>query len=713
MMAPALLPLVLVAAAPQFAEDRSPDPAVQVWLDSDARYERGDFARVFARTARDGYLVVLHADTEGRVRVLFPLDPWLDDFVRGGEGIELRTRGDREAFLVEERDGSGIVLAAWSVDPFRFDPYVRGDHWDYRALEAQGVRSDPEAALLDVVHTMAAGRRYEYDVAPYLVGAVDEAYYDADRSPVYRVDRWTPHIDWRVGFGTHAGFYLNVSIGNNHWYDPWYHDPWYYKHSWWVHGPRYVVHYPMWYRPVYYDPFYYGPIYRPRYVILDPYHWRQPRWRSGPGIGVHVRYGAADCWSRWRCGDRFPRPGRATGIAYGDDGGAWPWGRFDDRDPRPGGIGRGTAQPRGNSTAVRVSDPQVDLGRGRAEVRGIGDRATDPGVTSTTETRRPDQRIPVWPGDAGRSNGTATTRTEPTRSRNAGDVVRRAETATSTETTADPRRSNGNGIARRAESATSTEVTTDPRRSNGNGIGRRAIERSETETRDNDRSATRARVISPPATSTNERASSTGQSRDSRSIGERARSTEGQSIGRRTIERSANSPTSRQETARPSLPENRSNAVGRRSIGSAVEPPSRDEARSRSTPSNNTRVIRSAPPETRSGPDRSVTQRARSTAGRDPANNASAGRASIGSTSRSRASGGSEARSSTSIGRARTSSGGGSARSSGSSSIGSGSSRASGGSAARASSGSGSSRASSGSARSSGGIGSRARRGGN
>jgi hypothetical protein len=692
MMAPALLPLVLVAVVPQFAEDRSPDPAIQVWLDSDARYERGDFARVFARTAQDGYLVVLHADTEGRVRVLFPLDPWLDDFVRGGEGIELRTRGDREAFLVEERDGSGIVLAAWSADPFRFDPYVRGDHWDYRALETGGVRSDPEVALLDVMHTMAAGRRYEYDVAPYLVGAVEDEYYYADRSPVYRVERWTPHIDWRVGFGTHAGFYLNISVGNSHWYDPWYYDPWYYKHSWWSHGPRYGVPYPVWYRPVYYDPFYYGPIHRPRYVILDPYNWRHPRWRPGPGIGVHVRYGAGDCWNRWRCGSPFPpRPGRATGIAYGDDGGAWPWGRYDDRDPRPGGIGRGTAQPRGNSTAVRVSDPQVDLGRGRAAVRAIGDRATEPGVTSTTETRRPDQRIPVWPGDAGRGNGTATIRTEPTRTRNASDVVRRAETATSTESTADPRRSNGNGI------------------------GRRAIERSDTETRDNDRSSMRARVIAPPAaTSTNERASSTGQSRESRSVGERARSTEGQSIGRRPIDRSTTSAPSREETARRSVPDNRSNAVGRRSIGSAVEPPTRNEARSRSTQSN-TRIIRSGPPETRSDPNRSVAERARSTAGRDLGNSASARRAPVGTASRnsSRASGGSDARASTSIGRARSSSGGGSARSSGSSSVGSGSSRSSGGSAARASSGSGSSRAGSGSARSSGGIGSRARRGGN
>lgn len=702
MLAPALLPLVLVAAAPQFAEDRSPDPAVQVWLDSEARYERGDLARVFARTARDGYLVVLHADTEGRVRVLFPLDPWLDNFVRGGEGIELRTRGDREAFLVEERDGSGVVLAAWSADPFRFDAYVRGDHWDYRSIAPQGVLSDPEAALLDIVHTMAAGRRYDYDVAPYLVGA--DAYDYAEQSPVYverspvYVNRWSPHIDWRVGFGTHAGFYLNVSIGNTHWYDPWY-DPWYYHDSWWIRGPRYVVRYPVWYRPVYYDPFFYSPIYRPRYTFWDPYYGRHSRRHFGPGIGVHVRYGAGDCWSRWRCADPFPRPGRATGIAYGDDGGAWPWGRIDDRDPRPGGIGRGTAQPRGNSTAVRVSDPQVDLGRGRSEVRRIGDRAQDPVATSTTETRRPDRRIPVWPGDAAQDIGTATTRTEPTRTRNAGDVVRRAETATSTET------------------------AVDPRRSNGSGIGRRAIEPAREETGNTDRSSTRTRVIVPPRSSTEERANSTGQSRDSRSIGERARSTEDQSIGRRPLGRSTPQSGLRQEAPRQSEPQNRSTSIGRRSIGSSAEVPSRNEAQSRSAPTN-TRVIRSTPPETRPEPGRSAVERARSTAGRDPGNGgtASAGRSSAGSSNGvgsrassrpTRASGGTDARASTGTARARSTGGSGSDRPGGSSSrIGSGSSRSSSGTA-RASGGSaGSSRASSGSSRSGGGIGSRARRGG-
>ena len=116
------------AVAPQAA--RSPDSPIRLSLNADAYYERGDRAKVRLRLADDGYVVVLRADVDGRVRVLFPLDPADDDFVRGGRDLELRGRGDRETFLVDDRAGSGTVLAAVSSDPFHYDRFVRGDHWD-------------------------------------------------------------------------------------------------------------------------------------------------------------------------------------------------------------------------------------------------------------------------------------------------------------------------------------------------------------------------------------------------------------------------------------------------------------------------------------------------------------------------------------------------------------------------------------------------------
>src|SRR5712691_701943 len=138
----------LVGSAPSGAAltaVRSDDPPVKVWLNHDSYFARGDKARVNVKLADDGYLVVLRADADGRVRVLFPLDPGDDAFARGRKTIEVRSRGDREAFYVDEREGTGMVLAARSVAPFKLDDFVRGDHWDYRVLDARRSGDDREA----------------------------------------------------------------------------------------------------------------------------------------------------------------------------------------------------------------------------------------------------------------------------------------------------------------------------------------------------------------------------------------------------------------------------------------------------------------------------------------------------------------------------------------------------------------------------------------
>ena len=119
------------------------DPAIQIWISNDRRFLPGDRAKVQVRTREDGYLVVLHVDPNGHLRVLFPLDPGDDDFVRGGRKYEIRGRGGRESFTVDNDRGRGTVYAAVSHDPFKFDQFVLGDHWDYRNLAPQRLSSDP------------------------------------------------------------------------------------------------------------------------------------------------------------------------------------------------------------------------------------------------------------------------------------------------------------------------------------------------------------------------------------------------------------------------------------------------------------------------------------------------------------------------------------------------------------------------------------------
>ena len=114
-MISAILPFVLsvvtgVTPVPASATVSSPEPAIRVTLNH-ATYTRGDRAKVNVRVRDDGYVVVLHTDASGHVRVLFPVDPGDDNFLKAGQDYEIRGRGDREAFQVTSA-GSG-----WQIPP--------------------------------------------------------------------------------------------------------------------------------------------------------------------------------------------------------------------------------------------------------------------------------------------------------------------------------------------------------------------------------------------------------------------------------------------------------------------------------------------------------------------------------------------------------------------------------------------------------------------
>ena len=221
---------------------RSADVPIRISLNDGGDYTRGDRARVRVRLDRDGYLVVLRADVDGRVRVLFPLDPGHDDFVRGGRDYELPGRGGRETFLVDDREGAGTILAAVSQDAFHYDRFVRGDHWDYRVLAGDRMRDDPEAGLLEIVSAMADSTHFDYDVLGYSV--------DGAQRYTYRHYGYGP----RFGFGIGRYYGARYRCGYyDPFYDPFYCDPFFYD------GFGYGVSY---YRPYGFscfgDPFCFG-----------------------------------------------------------------------------------------------------------------------------------------------------------------------------------------------------------------------------------------------------------------------------------------------------------------------------------------------------------------------------------------------------------------------------------------------------------------------
>ena len=291
---------------------------VTVRLNHD-QYSAGDRARVYVETAQDGYLVVLHADAEGRVRVLFPLDPSDDDFVRGGKRFELRDRGNRDAFQVEG-DGSGTVLAAVAPDAFTFDAYVRNAHWDFRALGGPSatVQDDPLAHLLDIVRHMSGDStgRFDYDAATYVVNSRE--------------------IAARYGYGSH--YRSGIGFG-----DPYYYDP-------------------------FYDPF-----------CADPFFgWSASCYASGYGFGFRGGWGFGFGFPVYRpyrpyrpfifswTGPRFPRsasprfviPNRPT--------------RYTPTEVRPRETGRPNMAPRWNGPRPSWGQPRVSGGSRPTVSRGFG-----------------------------------------------------------------------------------------------------------------------------------------------------------------------------------------------------------------------------------------------------------------------------------------------------------------------------------------------------
>jgi len=252
-----LLSLALAGALahPAAAAVASDDPPVQIWISNDRRFVPGDRAKVQVRTRDDAYLLVLHADTEGHLRILFPVDPTDDDFVRGGRKYEIRGRGGHESFTIDSRTGQGTVYAVASADPFKFDEFVVGGHWDYRALAPQRLSSQPESELNDLVRRMSQDD-FDYDILTYDV--FDRVAYSDYSSSYY------PSFYYSSCFG--CWYRPGVSIGL--YFGRPYRRPYY--------DPYYPVYDPF-YDPFFYDPYfypaYYAPIYYPRayYYPYDSY----------------------------------------------------------------------------------------------------------------------------------------------------------------------------------------------------------------------------------------------------------------------------------------------------------------------------------------------------------------------------------------------------------------------------------------------------------
>ena len=152
-----ILALALLTQVATAATARTPTPApIRVW--------RTD-STVAVALHDPGYVTLLHVSADGRISVLFPLEPDLDTWVPTEMPLQMslppRAQGSAATFVA--------IRSSW---PFDFaalrERAGAGSTWNYGgAWLLQPTAGDPLAALLDIAERVTDGRPYDYGAVAY------------------------------------------------------------------------------------------------------------------------------------------------------------------------------------------------------------------------------------------------------------------------------------------------------------------------------------------------------------------------------------------------------------------------------------------------------------------------------------------------------------------------------------------------------------------
>lgn len=152
-----ILALALLTQVATVATARTPTPApIRVW--------RTD-STVSVSLKDPGYVTLLHVSADGRISVLFPLEPDLDTWVPTEMPLQMS--------LPPRAQGSAATFVAIrSSSPFDFaalrEGAGAGSTWNYGgAWLLQPTAGDPLAALLDIADRVTDGRPYDYGTVTY------------------------------------------------------------------------------------------------------------------------------------------------------------------------------------------------------------------------------------------------------------------------------------------------------------------------------------------------------------------------------------------------------------------------------------------------------------------------------------------------------------------------------------------------------------------
>ncbi len=171
-------------------EPPRPPLQVSVWTDRGERavYYPGERIRIYFRATQDAHVVVYDVDTEGRVKLLFPPDPFHGTWITGGRTYVLPPQGVHWDLRISGPAGIEYVVIVASTSPFEWDEYAE-------RLASGGVletiTTDPQLGIERINQLIAP----TYEGVPYYVSA-RTSFYVERRVPYPRYMCYDCHSPW-------------------------------------------------------------------------------------------------------------------------------------------------------------------------------------------------------------------------------------------------------------------------------------------------------------------------------------------------------------------------------------------------------------------------------------------------------------------------------------------------------------------------------------
>ncbi len=232
-----------------------PPLEIDIWTDRGERsvYYPGEEIHIYFKVSDDAFVVVYDVDTDGRVKLLYPMDPESSMPTRGGRTYRLPPTTSAWNYHISGPTGIEYVVAVASPEPFYWGEYME-DIAGSGVFET--ISTDPQLGIERINQFIAPTRN-------------DMPYYVSDKTMFY-VERRVP--------------YPRYMCYDCHW--PWHWDPYY------DICPAFEVVIYTSYRNYYYHPPY------SRYD-RRPYYWYKKKTNKDyPRIKSKYKSGGSDYWNR-------------------------------------------------------------------------------------------------------------------------------------------------------------------------------------------------------------------------------------------------------------------------------------------------------------------------------------------------------------------------------------------------------------------------------